>query len=136
MPIVTLIVDTNTRAVIIAERAQADGATRRLFQIHALADELQCRHTGLDPLRKHGSLRRRWRLSNIYVESDLTSPMGKQATDVQLLLDADVAAAVELTGIQIPTLDKSQGQHQGWTREYCVWNWQAFRRCHCKTSIA
>jgi hypothetical protein len=52
------------------------------------------------------------------------------------LTDADVAAVIKLVGVQVPPLDKTLGQHQGWSREFSVWNWQTFRRCHCRISIA
>lgn len=41
MPVVTLIVDPKARVVIVVERAQADGATCRRFQVNVLGDKLQ-----------------------------------------------------------------------------------------------
>ena len=51
-------------------------------------------------------------------------------------MDADVAAVVKLVGVQVPTLDKPLGQHQGWTGEICVWKWQTFTFHHRSASIA
>ena len=53
--------------------------------------------------------------------------MIEQVAHVEGFMDADVAAVIQLVGVQIPTLDKPLGQHQGWPREFCIWNWQAFR---------
>jgi hypothetical protein len=47
-----------------------------------------------------------------------------------------IAPSVQLVGVQVAALDESLGQHQGWTSGLCVWDWQAFRRCHRRTSIA
>jgi hypothetical protein len=54
----------------------------------------------------------------------------KQVAHVQLFVDADVAAVVKLTGVQVPALDKPLGQHQGWPGEFYVGNWQAFALDH------
>jgi len=54
-------------------------------------------------------------------QGNLTSQVIKQVAHVQWFVDADVAAVVKLVGVQVPPLDKSLGQHQGWARELCVW---------------
>ena len=51
-------------------------------------------------------------------------------------VDADVAAVVELSSVQVPPLDETLGQHQDRAREFCVWNWRAFALNHCTTNIA
>jgi len=51
VPVVALGVDPKARVVVVVEGAQAEGAARRRFQVHVLADELQHRHPGLDPFR-------------------------------------------------------------------------------------
>ena len=60
----------------------------------------------------------------------------KQVAQVQQFVDADIAAVIKLVGVQVSTLDKPLGQHQGWARKFGFWNWQAFRRNHCRISIA
>jgi hypothetical protein len=69
-------------------------------------------------------------------QSDLTPQVSKQVAHVQWFVDADVAVVVKLMGVQISALDEPLGQHQGWTREFCVWNWQAFTLNHRVASIA
>jgi hypothetical protein len=66
-------------------------------------------------------------VKKICAQRDLTPQVGKQVTDVQLFVDADIAAIVKLVGVQVPPLDKPLGQHQGWLREFYVWNRRAFR---------
>ena len=56
VPVVPLGVNPKARVVVVVERAQADGATRRRLQIHVLTDELQHCHAGLEPSRERGSL--------------------------------------------------------------------------------
>jgi hypothetical protein len=75
-------------------------------------------------------------VKKICAESDLTSQVIKQVAHVQWFVDTDVAAVIKLVGVQVPTLDEPLGQHQGRTREFGVWKWQAFGGCHCRTSIA
>lgn len=50
-------------------------------------------------------------------QRDLTPQVGEQVTHAEGLVHADVAAVVELPGVQIPPLDKPVDQRQGWTRE-------------------
>ena len=75
-------------------------------------------------------------IEQIGAQSDLTPQVGKQVARVQLFVDTDVAAVVKLLGVKVPALDESLGQHQGWAREFCVWNQQTFRRDPRRTSIA
>jgi hypothetical protein len=62
-------------------------------------------------------------VKKICAQSDLASQVIKQVAHVQGFVDANVAAVVELPGVKIPTLDESLSQHQGWPREFSVWNW-------------
>jgi len=75
-------------------------------------------------------------VKKICAESDLTPEVGKQVAHVQLLVDADIGAIVQLLGVQIPALDKPLGQHQGWPGEFYVWNWQTLALDHRVASIA
>jgi hypothetical protein len=61
-------------------------------------------------------------VKKICAQGDLTSQVIKQVAHVQLLVDADVAAVVKLAGVQIPTLDESLSQHQGWPGQFRVRN--------------
>jgi hypothetical protein len=61
-------------------------------------------------------------VKKICAESALTSQVGKQVVHVQWFVNADVAAVVKLAGVQVPTLDKSLGQRQGWPGEFRVRN--------------
>jgi hypothetical protein len=67
------------------------------------------------------------RSASVCTQGDLTPQVIKQVAHVQWFVDAGVAAVVELAGVQVPSLDETLGQHQRWTREFCVWNRQAFR---------
>jgi hypothetical protein len=60
-------------------------------------------------------------VKKICAQGDLASQVIKQVAHVQGFVDADVAAVVKLAGVQVPTLDKPLGQHQGWPGEFCVW---------------
>jgi hypothetical protein len=75
-------------------------------------------------------------VKKICAQGDLTSQVIKQVAHVQWFVDTDVTAVVKLVGMQVPALDKPQGQHQGWSGEFGVWNWRAFRGGHCRISIA
>ena len=55
---------------------------------------------------------------------------------VQGVVHADVAAVVELAGVQVPSLDKPLGQHQGWSREFCIRKQETFALDHRITSVA
>jgi hypothetical protein len=75
-------------------------------------------------------------VKKICAQGNLTSQVIKQVTHVQWFVDADVAAVVKLSGVQVSPLDKSLGQRQGWTSEFCVWKRRAFRQGHCAISVA
>ena len=75
-------------------------------------------------------------IQQICAQRDLAPQVGKQVVHVEGFVNADVAAVIKLVGVQVPALDEPLGQHQGWSREFCVWNQQAFRGCHCRISIA
>jgi hypothetical protein len=67
-------------------------------------------------------------VKKICAESDLTPQVGKQVAHVQWFVHTNIASIIKLAGVQVPPLDESLGQHQRWTREFCVRNWQALRR--------
>jgi hypothetical protein len=60
-------------------------------------------------------------VEQIGAQRDLAPQVGKQVADVQLFVRTDVAAVVKLAGVEIPPLNKSLGQHQGWAGEFGVW---------------
>lgn len=60
-------------------------------------------------------------VKKICAQSNLTSQVIKQVAHIQWFVDADVAAVIKPVGIQVPPLDESLGQHQGWTGEFGVW---------------
>jgi hypothetical protein len=59
-------------------------------------------------------------VKKICAESALTSQVGKQVVHVQWFVDTDVASIIKLTGVQIPALDETLGQHQCRAGEFCV----------------
>ena len=75
-------------------------------------------------------------VKKICAQGYFTLQMGKQVAHVEGFVDADVAAVINLAGVQVPTLDETLGQHQGWAGEFCVWDQQAFALYHRITSIA
>jgi hypothetical protein len=55
-------------------------------------------------------------------QRDLTPQVGKQVAHVQGLVHADVAAVVNLAGVQVPAPDEPLGQYQGRPGEFRVRN--------------
>jgi hypothetical protein len=60
-------------------------------------------------------------VKKICAQGDLTSQVIEQVAHVQGFVDADVAAVIKLAGVQVPPLDKPLSQHQGWPREFGIW---------------
>ena len=60
-------------------------------------------------------------------QGDLRSQMVKQVANRQGLMDTDVAAVIELAGVQVPPLDKPLGEHESRLGKLGVWKYPALR---------